>query len=334
MAKNVILLNLPRDLGDCLFCVPAIRAVVDYVAEKNADLVCIGGARNKDWVETLSGLSLPFHDVKTAPVPPEKLLYTHLLLNFDFYDQSLGEKYPGLPLYQPTPMEVVTEDRTDFGAGAVVGQKHIFTLLEDCLTDAGILPQGAHLPLPALPEAVFDPAAVQAVQNKFNLPEKFGLLVPVCAANRPFKRWQNEKFIAVAKNMQANGIIPVLIGGPSPDEKKLCADLQTGIGGDIRNICGETGLAEIAALASRAVFTLGNDTGPTHIAAASGKPVFTLYGYYNDPATWQSLTPHNTAAVIHGKTIQGIEVEDVLSRLPIKPASQTPKPAAQKAAQP
>ncbi len=315
--KSLLLLNLPRDLGDCLFCVPAVQAIRQAAMDRGADLLCIGSKRSKDWVESMAGVSLPWQDTGTQPLAAGDAMRTHLLLNLDFYDHSLGDKYPGLPLYEPAAMEVVSEDRADFGAGAVVGQKHIFQLIEDCLKNAGILTQDTTLPLPALPEKIYAESPLQDVVQKFDLPEKYGLLVPVCAANRPFKRWQPEKFVAIAKDMQANGITPVLIGGPSPDEKNLCAALAQEIGGDVKNLCGETGILEIAQLARGAAFTLGNDTGPTHIAAASAAPVFTLYGYYNDPKTWQSLTPDQTAKVIQGPKIQDIRVEDVQAQLPM-----------------
>lgn len=327
----VILLNLPRDLGDCLFCTPAIARIKAYAEENGMELLTIGAKHRRGWVESMGGFALPWHDTAAAPIPPQTLARTQLAFNFDFYDHGLSDAYPAIPVYQPEKMNVVEKDTPHFGAGAVVGKKHIFDLITDCLRDAGVLKTGEALPLPSMPAAVLSDASVKDAQQKFGLTagEKYALIVPVCAANRPFKRWQSEKFAALAAHFLTEGITPVLIGGPAEEEKKTCADLAARIGPAAKDICGQTALGDIAALAKGAVFTLGNDTGPTHIAAAGGGPVLTLYGYFNDPATWQSRTPEGNAKPLIGPRIQDITVQSALDavRAAIRMAPAVPKPA-------
>lgn len=328
--KPVILLNLPRDLGDCLFCTPAIAHLKSYAEENGMEILTVGAKHRRGWVESMGDITLPWHDTATAPVPPQTLARTRIAFNFDFYDHSMSDAYPAIPVYQPEKMEVVEKDTPRFGAGAVVGKKHIFDLITDCLRDAGVLKTGENLPLPSMPPAVLSDENVKATQQKFGLAdgEKYALIVPVCAANRPFKRWQSEKFAALAAHFLAEGITPVLVGGPATEEKQTCADLAAAIGAKAKDICGQTSLADIAALAKGAVFTIGNDTGPTHIAAAGGKPVLTLYGYYNDPTTWQSKTPEGNTKPLVGPRIQDITVQSALDavRAALRTAPAAPKP--------
>lgn len=333
--KPVILVNLPRDLGDGLFCAPALRHIAAVAEERGMEVVTIGAKHRHGWAETMTGITLPWHDTAAAPLPPATLARTAIGFNFDFYEHTLCDSYPSVPVYQPEKMEVVAKNTPQFGAGAVVGKKHIFKLLHDCLRDAGFLKADRKLPLPAMPAALVSDDAVRTAQEKFGLQknESYAIFVPVCAANRPFKRWQIEKFAEVAQHYAAAGITPVIIGGPADAEKQTCAELATHIGGRAKNICGQTSLGDIAALARGAVFTLGNDTGPTHIAAAGGTAVFTLYGYYNDPATWQSLTPQNTAKPLVGPTIQDIPAAQAISAIDaarrptpqVAPASAAPR---------
>jgi len=49
------------------------------------------------------------------------------------------------------------------------------------------------------------------------------------------------------------------------------------------NLCGQTGISEIAELGRHAALCLGNDTGPMHILALGSKPTIVLFSSYSDP---------------------------------------------------
>jgi ADP-heptose:LPS heptosyltransferase len=110
--------------------------------------------------------------------------------------------------------------------------------------------------------------------SRFALPERFGLLVPGASPGRPLKRWPAECFGELAA---AVDLPTVVIGGPA--EAPLARAIPAA-----RDLTGQTGFADIAALARRAVFCVGNDTGPTHLAAACGCPTLALFGEDSDPA--------------------------------------------------
>jgi ADP-heptose:LPS heptosyltransferase len=319
MTTDAIVLNLPKDLGDCLLSVPAIAQLRDYAAREGIPLVAVGSARSRDWVETLGGFKLETRDGDALLA-----LDPRFAVNLNFYDPyTLGKTFPDAPVYAPEKLRVLENDERDFGAGAVIGKKHISLLLQDMLQDMGVLGINQKLPPPQLPAEMLDEPAISGVKTKFAIAGKYALLVPVAAANRPLKKWPKENYVEVAKDMLARGITPVLIGGPSAEEKSLCAEIAAMTGGGARDLCGQTSLPDIASLAKGAQLTLGNDTGPTHIAAATGAPVFAFFGYYSDPATWKPITPNNSALVLTGKPVPQITVAETLQA--IKTAVEKPR---------
>ncbi len=114
--------------------------------------------------------------------------------------------------------------------------------------------------------------------QRFGLPQRFCLLVPGASPGRPAKRWPEDRFGALAA---AVGLPAVVIGGPT--EGALAAAIVAAAPGTV-DLTGKTGFADIAALARRAAFCVGNDTGPTHLIAAAGCPTLALFGQDSDPA--------------------------------------------------
>lgn len=308
----MILVNLPKDMGDGMICVPALHAIFNHCAKIKEPMAVIGASLSYNWAKEMSGLSLPhFIDVKN---PGDQLdiaaANATMAVNLNFHGDAPAEILnAGVPVYEPTRMElVVGDDRADFGDGAIIGKKHIFTMIEDALRSAGIVAENANLPLPSLPASTLTHTAVAQVQALYGVPEKYALIVPVCAANRPLKRWQEEKFIAIAQDLMARGITPVLMGGPVDDEKALCQRIVDATGGTAMSLCGKTSLIDAGALAKGAQVTFSNDTGLMHIAAYAGGKTVGIYGYYNDPATWQPLV-ENSFVLQGTPKIQDISVE-------------------------
>ena len=116
--------------------------------------------------------------------------------------------------------------------------------------------------------------------TRFDLPDRFALLIPGGAAHRPGKRWPADRYRELAVNLVKIGVLPVIVGGP--DEIALAAEIADGSGA--KSLAGETSFVEIAALARAAAGAIGNDTGPMHIAAISGCPSVVLFSGESDPA--------------------------------------------------
>ena len=142
---------------------------------------------------------------------------------------------------------------------------HTVERQRDQLMMAGI----ANFPPPALGWLDGDLSSLPA------LPPRFALLLPGASPHRPGKRWPLAHFAALA---QALPFPAIICGGPA--EALLGAELEAG---GLINLVGRTSLPQLAAIARRAAFTLGNDSGPTHLAAVAGCPTWALFGAESEP---------------------------------------------------
>ncbi|MFC3124098.1 glycosyltransferase family 9 protein [Pseudoroseomonas globiformis] len=158
----------------------------------------------------------------------------------------------------------------------------------------------------AFPDA--DLAWLEEDLTPFNLPPRFGLLIPGASPHRPGKRWPVERFAALAAGLDR----PVaVLGGPG---ERTLADTIRQAAPDALDLTGRTSLAQIGALGRRAAFAVGNDTGPTHLVAAAGCPSVVLFGDDSDPAL---AAPHGPAvSVLRASPIGAIGVEQVRAALP------------------
>lgn len=153
-----------------------------------------------------------------------------------------------------------------------------------------------HFPEPALDW-------LEADVTGFHLPERFALLLPGASPLRPGKRWPVANFAALAAGLGH----PVVIGG-GPAEAALAREIQAQAP-DALDLTGRTDLPQLAAVARRAAFAIGNDSGPTHLAAASGCPTLALFGDESDPAL---CAPRGRAVrVLRHHPLAGLAVAEV-----------------------
>lgn len=110
--------------------------------------------------------------------------------------------------------------------------------------------------------------------------QPYVLLVPGGSAHRPEKRYPQAHYITLAKLMLEQGLTPVLIGGGA--ENTLLDAIATAVP-QCQNLCNNTTLNDIAALAREAVYAIGNDTGPMHIIAATGCPSVVMFSHASNP---------------------------------------------------
>ena len=95
------------------------------------------------------------------------------------------------------------------------------------------------------------------------------------AASRAAKRWPDERWIALGRELAAHGYTPVFPGGSS-EEREAAARLAAAVGGSAI-AAPAMGLAEAAALIGHAAGAVGVDTGLTHLAVALGVPTVGIY---------------------------------------------------------
>jgi ADP-heptose:LPS heptosyltransferase len=122
---------------------------------------------------------------------------------------------------------------------------------------------------------------VEADVARYDLPARYALIVAGGSAHRPEKRWPAGRFAQLARRLAERQITPLLIGTRA--EAEVNAMIAT-FCPQARDLTGETGFAEIVALARGALAAVGNDTGPMHLVATAGAPSLVLFSSFSDPA--------------------------------------------------
>lgn len=97
------------------------------------------------------------------------------------------------------------------------------------------------------------------------------------------KAWPLERFAALADWLADHGAVVALIGHQS--EMMIGQHIVNLTRSKPRNVMGQTGLRQLAAVMKRSALFIGNDGGPMHMAAAVGCPVLGLFGP-SDPYVW------------------------------------------------
>ena len=117
------------------------------------------------------------------------------------------------------------------------------------------------------------------------------LIVPGSGAFSRARRWAPERFVEVARRLEAeNGLPPLILGGLGSDEQLLAQQIARQIGPGASIVPAAPSPQALAALIRRCGLVLGNDGGVLHIATTVGTPVVAIFGPSNDRA-WGPYPP-------------------------------------------
>lgn len=94
---------------------------------------------------------------------------------------------------------------------------------------------------------------------------------------RAQKHWFEPRWIDLAGRLSAEGLTPVLLGGPEPQAAAGAARIAAAAPAMI-NLVGQTSLGQTAALIADSRLLVGVDTGLTHLGIAFDKPTVALFG--------------------------------------------------------
>ena len=108
---------------------------------------------------------------------------------------------------------------------------------------------------------------------------------PVCAVvvgtSKLDKNWNPEGYARVLEEIEfTHGLQPVLVGGPSPEERALADEVMSESGAHVLNELGDD-LRRLMYIVDGSALLLSPDTGPLHIGRALGTPTVGLFGYTN-----------------------------------------------------
>ncbi|GBQ90065.1 lipopolysaccharide heptosyltransferase [Gluconacetobacter johannae DSM 13595] len=129
-------------------------------------------------------------------------------------------------------------------------------------------------PLPVMWTAPADRAQARAI-----LPDGIRWLALAPTANWAGKIWPADRFVALARMMQAQRgpLRPVILYGPGEAERAMASAVLAALP-DAVDAGGHFTLPQVAALLARCQGFIGNDSGLMHLSAAVGTPTLGLFG--------------------------------------------------------
>lgn len=150
---------------------------------------------------------------------------------------------------------------------------------------------------------------VDDVLASYGVPEKFILLIAGSSMKNPDRRWPY--YGELAARLQEAGYTCVTV--PGPEELELCEKLpatmlmRTAEDGSKKPLT----YFELAGVACKAHYAIGNDTGPSHITARCGAPGLGLFG----KATFAEYSGFDTVwSVLQCQDLNTLSVDAVFER--------------------
>lgn len=190
--------------------------------------------------------------------------------------------------------------------GAVIGGEFHTVVKYLRLADAMGLPRSYELVPPRA--AARHPALAK-------LPRNYVVLHP--APMYSYKRWSIAGWRAVVRWCEAQGLHPVLTGGPAESERHYVDQVAAGSGATV--LAGQLSFGQLTGLIEGAKAFAGTDTSVTHLSAAAGAATVALFGptavtawgpwprgYTKDePTPWRDSAPLQNRGNVW--ILQGIE---------------------------
>ncbi|HRK64940.1 MAG TPA: glycosyltransferase family 9 protein, partial [Terricaulis sp.] len=142
----------------------------------------------------------------------------------------------------------------------------------------------------------------------FGIRGRYVLLLPRGSEAEPSRRWSEGKYVELAKRLVRHGVTPVVVGGP--EERQVGAAIAKE---EVRakNLVTRADVFQVATLADRAAFAVGDDVELMHVVAAAGAPCLVFLSSLANP---ERAAPRGrngvialTAAVIADLPVEQVE---------------------------
>jgi ADP-heptose:LPS heptosyltransferase len=149
--------------------------------------------------------------------------------------------------------------------------------------------------------------------------DPYVLLVAGGSARHPEKRWPAERYGELALALAGQGFIPVVVG--TQEEAEACAAVAAASATAV-NLCGDSPLLKVMALARGAHAAVGNDTGPMHLIALMGCACVSLFSAASMASMNRPRGPYEGPGVLPpppggGSETVTVLAEDDLSQLSV-----------------
>lgn len=317
-AKRVLVIKLSA-LGDFMLALGAIKAVRE--AHPAARITLLTTPPFKSFAE-----KCPYIDTVETDGRPDGVRATRELIArirkqkyniiYDFQTSGRTANYfkaLNLPGRKP-PLWSGHAERSVFQhTNPDRAHMHTIDRLTEQLEEAGLGPEGGYPPdsIP-MPDFSWIPSALghrpSLTPAYFGIDSDYALIIPGASEKHPEKRWPANHFGEVARRIAETGLQPVLIGAVA--EGHLAAAIQKAEP-RVLNLVTRTDLFQIASLASKARFVIGNDTGPMHMATLAGAPGIALFATSVSNPDHAAPRGPNPVIVVHGPTLDEVTPSDV-----------------------
>jgi len=282
MEKMKIIIRVPNWIGDAVLALPAIESIRDNFPQASISIAA------KNWVKDLfvsnslaaEVISLPeTNDVKTQWAAAQDLKARSFDLGL-LLTNSFGSAFLFYLARMPKRWGYGTDGRTVLLTksvalkGSDVSRHQVFYYL-DLLHSLGLKTAPPELKL-AVPPGKSQAARDRLVSVGLD-PGKPVVIICPGASYGPSKRWPASRFARLASLFQERKAAQILVIG-STDEAEIAASMASSMEKKPAVLAGETTLADLMGLISRASLFVSNDTGPMHMANALGVPVVAIFG--------------------------------------------------------
>lgn len=294
--KRIALLRALPGLGDILCAVPAFRAL--RAAFPQAEIVLVGLASVKPLVARFNQyidrlLEFPgYPGLPEQPLQLQKIPAFLQLAQQEQFDLAIQMHGSGIIT---NPLTVMLGARCNAGfflpGEYCPDEQHFLPYLANesevrcylrLFQFLGVPSQGTELEFPIWEE---DRQALQKIKAADRLIKgEYVCIHP--GASTPDRRWQPEKFAAVADAIATLGLPIVLTGSNS--EIELTQTVASLMKAPSVNLAGKTSLGALAALLQQASLLVCNDTGVSHLAAALQVKSVAIFTN-SDPLRWSPL---------------------------------------------
>ena len=102
----------------------------------------------------------------------------------------------------------------------------------------------------------------------------------VVASSSPDKDWPADRCARAVDHVARKGLVPVLIGGPSPREKALAEEICR-LSTATPVVALQSSIRGLLTVLSGSAVVVSPDTGPLHMSVALNVPTVSLFGYSN-----------------------------------------------------
>jgi len=307
--KNILIVRTDR-IGDVVLTTPSIRALHDAFPEARISLLV--APLTRDLVDGLEGVDEVLVDDRKGE---HRGLngYRTLIRQLKNREYDLAVVYhtkkrtnllcalAGIPRrigYKNDKLGILLTDRLI--DQRYEGEKHEAQYCLSVLAPLGVLTDDLTTKIALQSQA--EQWAEQRIKS-LNISGKPLLVALHPGASCPTKRWPIDRFTRLARLMQENfPVTLVLIGGK--DETWSAEDFVQQCPREVIDLKGQTSVAQMASLLKRCSLLVSNDSGPVHVAAAEETPVVSIFTRDQpgiNPTRWRPLSQNSRVIAPKGQ---------------------------------